>query len=181
MAIRATRPMLLAGTLASLVVACLGLETRTSNHLGWILLLLGLGGCMLGSLLMAAVHRMGSWLAGVPGGWGLRLTVLGMAAVCAASPLEYILLPAGPLRTVVAEETGLVLFGGGQLLSLLGWAGASARLQGLARYPAAAGFGLMALGVCVGFSSLLGLLAFLALVLPGGAILLKAGTIGRNV
>ncbi len=50
MSIRAKKAFLFLGILTGLISACLGLETRHSNHLGWALLFAGTGFTTFGCL-----------------------------------------------------------------------------------------------------------------------------------
>jgi protein-S-isoprenylcysteine O-methyltransferase Ste14 len=176
------RLLLFVGTSTSLVIACLGLETCTSNPLGWVLFFAGVGFCVAGSLALAASTHPRSGQTAAPDR-SLGLFAPGLLVIGLVSPLEYLYLPASLPRTVLMQEAGLVLFGAGLLICL--WARcllewwdtgdtrdrADARLtragaDQIMRYPGYVGLGLMGLGLGVGFASLIGLLVWGLLLLP---------------
>ncbi len=169
---------------ASIVLSCavvsLGLETLARNHLGWMLVVIGIAYCMGGSVYLAAAQVRGS-LPVATSDRSLWLIVPGLAAAFAAPPLEYLYLPSGLPRTDPLQLAGLLVLGAG--LGLRFWARwALDRVDGshlpphrlvragpyrLMRHPDYAGLGLVALGVCMGYSSLIGLAALAMLWLPG--------------
>jgi protein-S-isoprenylcysteine O-methyltransferase Ste14 len=172
----------LVGVVMSCAIVSLGLETICTNGLGWVIVFIGVAYCMGGAAYLAArvgvaqrveVIDRSLWFIGP-----------GFIAVFLASPLEYLYLPALLPRTVVMQVAGLGLVGLGLLLRF--WAGWALRRRDsaqlhiradrapvrdgpycLMRHPGYAGLGLLALGVCVGYSSLIGILAIPALLVPG--------------
>lgn len=109
---------------------------------------------------------------------------LGMCAVFYASPLEYLYLPVLLPRSAWLSSIGTVFVVMGVLLFI--WARRTLRKEysghlsvstghilvqdgpyALIRHPAYAGFLSMALGISLGYSSLVGFTSALALLLPG--------------
>lgn len=163
----------------------LGWVTRTSNLLGWFLLLMGIL-FVIGLPLYVLAHRndpppsreergdRSFWLAQP----GFFITIF-------AAPLEYLFLAGQVLpRGLGMQIAGLLLVIAGSWM--LSWARRSIRgqftghLQVLAqhqlvedgayrlvRHPGYLGYLLLALGITVGYSSLVSLAAWLALLLPG--------------
>jgi hypothetical protein len=183
MSARVKNVFLFITTLTSFILACIGFEIRSEHHLGWLIFFTGVAGCISGSLTLAeSTYRV--VVESQATDRALWLVVPGLLIICLASPLEFLYLPAFLPRTAAVEEAGLVLF----ILALATFLIS----RGLERYHPGryirvnlldrlehAGFlrlvhfmvyialGLAALGVCVGFSSSIGLLAFTLLLLPG--------------
>lgn len=170
------RMVIFIGALVSLIVACLGVETRNSTHIGWVVFVTGLLGCVAG-LLYLGINSFRQ--ASAAGGFDrpMWLILLGLLLIGLAPPLEYLYLEATLPRVDLLQDASLVLFVSG--LPLFLWSSGmvawwysrpslnQADLFRLLRYPGYAGLGLMALGLCIGYSSLIGLLALLLLLLPG--------------
>ncbi|MBU0494201.1 MAG: hypothetical protein KKA73_08850 [Chloroflexi bacterium] len=176
------RFLLFIGTGTSLVVACLGLETCSSTPLGWVLVFTGVGLCMVGTLNLAASMRQTSARHPAPDRW-LWLFVAGLLAVGLVASFEYLYLPASLPRNEFMLDAGLVLFGAGLTICLwarclLVWRGARdesgeadarwsrAGAYHVMRYPGYVGLGLMALGLGIGFASLISVLVWGLLLLP---------------
>ena len=179
MSIRAKKAFLFLGILTGLISACLGLETRHSNHLGWALLFAGTGfitvGCLsLGMLFMqvTALEQHADRTLWLP-----CFTTLVISLI---TPLEYLYLPSVLPRSDHAQDVGLILFAGGlafYLLSLqsknpwlaIGRGPGRNRLPLLSTIlcPVSASFLLFGLGLGVGFSSWAGLLISAILLFPG--------------
>jgi len=175
--------LLFISIVSSLAIAALGLEIRTNNRLGWLLFFLGVSVCIAGSLFLA-ISKYRDSLKVTPSDRSLWIISMGLLAICLVPPLEYLYLPTGLPRTVIMEEIGLILMGAGLLflfrsrfLLELWDFGDDERMPDrrltrkgtyqIARYPGYAGLVLIAIGLCIGFSSLFGLLAVVVLLLPG--------------
>jgi hypothetical protein len=185
MSLQAKKMLLFLGVMGSVVCACLGLETKHSNHLGWALLFASTvfitAGCIhLGTLFINNEGRQSK------GSLFLWLPYIGVLSICLLTPLEYLFLPAVLPRSDYTQDVGLVLFSGGIVMVLLSlkdrdsWRMAfpkrpsnATRLadpfaHGLVRLllcPAAVGPFLLISGLGVGYSSILGLLLLLPMVL----------------
>ncbi len=183
--------LLLGATPLALILACLGLETATSNLLGWLLALTGAGYLAGGAILLWVERRR--WPPRGPeetpareerGDRSFWLALPGFLGVFFGPPLEYLYLPSWLPRGLGMQIAGLALVGLGLLLRL--WARRAIRslytghIQVQAghclvqsgpyryiRHPGYAGFLLAALGLALGYSSLVGLAALFALLLPG--------------
>ena len=174
--------------LGAYLVVCalgyLGIITCRQNLLGWFLILTavvyGLGGPF---LLRINLNRDGviSQERQDRSFWQI---LPGFLVVFYASPLEYLYIPPVLPRGNWIQVIGLVLIAFSMLL--ITWAQRalkgrySARIRVVAgqtlvqdgpyhylRHPAYAGFLIMGLGISIGFSSLIGLLAVPLLLLPG--------------
>ena len=182
--------LILAPALA-LVLALLGLETLNENIFGWLLLVIGIG-YPAGAIAYFWIHKEPFWktkaggdtLVEEIGDKSFWLILPGFLAAFFAPPLEYIYLPAFLPRVGWIEIIGLVLVIIGVALRL--WARSaikgqySGHIQVTAeqqlvqsgpyryiRHPGYTGYIFMAFGVCLGYSSLIGLAAILILMLPG--------------
>jgi len=182
--------MIVAPALA-LFLALLGLETLRSNMLGWLLLVFGVA-YPAGGVIYYFIRREPFWKPGGGEGAVLQekgdrsfwLILPGFLAVFYAPPLEWFYLPASLPRTIWMQMAGLVL-----ILAAVGlriWA--RKHIRGLysghvevqadhrlvqsgpyrfVRHPGYGGFVLMALGIAIGYSSLIGLAAIPIMLLPG--------------
>ncbi len=179
------RWFLLAGaTPLALILVCLGLETVSTNILGGFLILMGTGYITGGAIYLWVKKKPTSAAREETGDRSFWLVLPGFLAVFFAPPLEYLYLPVLLPRGSGAQIAGLALIGLGLLLRI--WTRMALRemysghVQVLAghrlvqsgpyrwvRHPGYAGFILMALGVAIGYSSIVGLAATLALLLPG--------------
>ena len=177
------RVVIFIGALVSLIVACLGVETRTSSHIGWVVFFAGLASCVAGLLYLGITSfRQASAVGRFDR--SIWLIVLGVFVIGLAPPLEYLYLEATLPRIDLLQDASLVLFVTG--LPLFLWSAGMAtwwystghpstavpgtKRAGMYRtliYPGYVGLGLMALALCTGYSSLIGLGAFLLLLLPG--------------
>ncbi len=174
----------------ALVLALLGLETLGGNLLGWFLLLFGVA-YPVGAVAFRIMKGEPYWKSATTGKvlreeksdrsfWAL---LPGFLAVFFAPPLEWYYLPPVLPRTVGMQIAGLALI----LLAIILRIWSRAHIRGLysghvevreeallvhsgpyhlIRHPGYAGFLLMALGVVVGYASLIGLAAVLFLLLP---------------
>ena len=183
--------LVIAAPAFSLCLALLGLETLGANRLGWFLLALGIS-YPAGGVIYYFIHRKPFWNA-VRAGEAVQAevndrsfwTVLpGFIAAMFAPPLEWYYLGAMLPRHLDMEIAGWLAVITG--ITLAGWARItlknyySGRIQvgshqelvksgpnRMIRHPAYLGMFLIALGVAVGYSSLIGLLAVLLLLIPG--------------
>lgn len=175
----------------SILLALLGLETLGENILGWFLLVFGIL-YPAGSVIYYFIRREPFWKAAQSsevtqeekGDRSFWLILPGFLAVFYAPPLEWLYLPAFLPRAFWMQIAGLVLVAAGMIL--LTWA--RVHIRGLytghvavhsdhrlvqsgpyhiVRHPGYSGFLLIALGVCLGYASLIGLIAIPVLLLPG--------------
>ncbi len=184
--------LILAPALA-LVLALLGFDTLEKNILGWVLLITGISYAA-GVIIYYWFLKKPFWLPQKGGSVSLEergdrsfwLILPGMLAIFFLPPLEYLYLPALLPRTIWMQIIGMALLVMGLALRI--WARTAiqgqysghvqiAQKQELIRggpyrcirHPAYAGYFLMALGICLGYSSVLGLAAIPILMLPGFA------------
>jgi protein-S-isoprenylcysteine O-methyltransferase Ste14 len=175
----------------SICLALLGLETLRANLLGWFLLLLGIG-FPAGGIIYYWIRREPFWRSAQVGETVLEergdrsfwAILPGFLVVFFASPLEWMYLPGLMTRLPWMQAAGLGLILSAVVLRI--WA--RAHIRGLysghvevqadhrlvqsgpyrfVRHPGYTGFLLMTLGVALGYSSLIGLLAIPALLIPG--------------
>jgi protein-S-isoprenylcysteine O-methyltransferase Ste14 len=186
----ATIFLLIVAPALAMFLALLGLETLRSNLLGWFLFLTGIV-YTAGIVIDAYVRKEKFWGSGRDGSYQLEersdrsfwLIALGIMAVFFLSPLEYLYFATFQPRTgwMEAIGVGLVVLGS----SLFVWA---RRTLGrhysghvsvkkeqelvqsgpyrIIRHPAYAGYVFMALGLALGYSSLLGFVSILSILLP---------------
>jgi len=174
----------------ALILSCLGLETSRTNLMGWFLLVMGVA-YMAGGIIYFWIRK-----GDIPihheeaGDRSFWLILPGFITVFFGPPIEYIFFPELLPRNDWMEWAGLGLVGLGVLLRL--WTRST--IKGLytghveiqeghvlvqngpyryIRHPGYAGLFVMSLGVSVAYSSLVGLLAILVLVLPGIAYRIK--------
>ena len=174
----------------AIFLAFLGIKTLHTNTLGWFLLLTGILYAV-GIAIDGYVRKEEFWKSGRAGSYQLEersdrsfwLITLGLLAVFYLSPLEYLYFATFHPRTAWIESigVGLVLFGS----TLFVWA---RRTLGrhysghvsvkkeqelvqsgpylIVRHPAYSGYLFMALGLALGYSSLLGFVSTLLILLP---------------
>lgn len=181
----------------SIFLALLGLETLRDNFLGWFLLVLGIA-YPAGSIIYYFVRREPFWNSAQAGGRAREetgdrsfwLILPGFLVVFFAAPLEWMYLPVVLPRLIWMQIAGLMLI----LAAVVLRAWTRAHLRGqysghvevqtdhrlvqsgpyrFVRHPGYTGFLLMALGVAIGYSSLIGLAAIPVLLLPGLAYRMK--------
>ena len=177
--------------LLAMLLALLGVETIPANPLGWFLLLVGVIYAA-GVIITYSFRKERFWEAAGEGGTmreergdrSFWFITLGMCAVFFASPLEFLYLPAVLIRSAWMASIGLVLVALGAVLFI--WARRVLREEysghlsvstghtlvqhgpyAFLRHPAYAGFLSMALGISLGYSSLVGFFSLLVLLLPG--------------
>ena len=188
--------MIVAPALA-ICLALLGLETLRDNTLGWFLLLFGVA-YPAGGVIHYFIRREPFWrLASVEaivreekGDRSFWAILPGFLVVFFAPPIEWMILPAILPHRLWNQFVGLFLILAALALQI--WA--RTHLRGLysghveigsthklvqsgpyrfVRHPSYTGFLLMALGMAVGYSSLVGLGAILVLLMPGLAYRIK--------
>jgi protein-S-isoprenylcysteine O-methyltransferase Ste14 len=185
----------------AIVLAWLGWLTAESNLLGWFLLMVGFM-YFFGVIFIFWIRRVQFWQAQGTGAAvgeeasdrSFWLIVAGMVAVFYVPPLEYLLLPAFLPHTDLMEVIGLLIIFSGSFLFIsarraLGkhYSGHVSVYEGqqlvqhgpyrFVRHPAYAGYILIALGLAVGYSSLVGLVAIPLVLLP--AVLYRLGVEDR--
>jgi len=182
--------LLIVGNALAILLALLALETTPTNFLGWFLLAIsiayGAGGVIYlwrsrdeeGATRTETGNRSFWWI------------IPGFVAIFFAPPLEFLFLPALLPRNLVMELAGLVIIllgltfriwtrltiGGmysGYLRVKVGHVLVTDGPYRLVRHPGYTGFVIMALGLCIGYSSLIGLAAVPVLLLPGLAYRMK--------
>ena len=174
----------------ALVLSCLGLETSKTNLMGWVLLVIGVGYIAGGIIYYWVKKGQVVVVRKETGDRSFWLILPGFLMVFFGSPLEYLYILEVLPRSTWMQWLGIVLIAAGVALRILTrWA-----IKGLysgvvqvrqdhrlvqegpyrfIRHPGYAGFFLMALGISVAYSSLIGLLAILILFLPGLAYRMK--------
>lgn len=183
--------LLVISQILAILLALLGFKTLAANPLGWILLLVG-AGYVIGLGTAYLIRKQRFWEADTggevvkeeKGDKSFWFISLGMIAGFFLAPLEYIYLPA-----ILPRSTGFMLAGLG--LAILGmglfiWARRTLKKNysghlmvnsrqeliragpyRIIRHPAYAAYLLMALGIGLGYSSLIGLASILVLLVPG--------------
>jgi protein-S-isoprenylcysteine O-methyltransferase Ste14 len=188
--------MILAPALA-ICLALLGLETLRGNILGWFLMVLGIA-YPAGGVIYYFIRREPFWNS-ASGGKAVGeetsdrsfwLILPGFLVVFFASPFEWMYLPVFLPRAPGMQITGLglILAAGamhvwarmhlrgqysGHVEVLAGHRLVQSGPYRFVRHPGYAGFLLMTLGVAIGYSSLIGLVAVPVLLLPGLAYRMK--------
>ena len=189
--------LLVVAPVLAICFALLGLETLGSNFLGWFLLVFGIA-YPAGGVIYYFIRREPFWK---PAGrtetakeersdrsfW----TILpGFLVVFFAPPLEWIYLQAVLPRNLWMQIAGLLLILAAMALRvwvrshLRGLYSGHVEVQvghsliqsgpyGFVRHPGYSGFLLLALGLACGYSSWIGLVALIALLLPGLAYRMK--------
>ncbi len=174
--------LIVLGITSGTAAVVLGLTASTTNLMGWVMVFASLEYCF-GACLYLAFERKPA-LRAEPGDRSLWMLVPGGVGVIFLPVLEYLFFPLVPDPAVGWQAAGLALFGLG--LALRVWVRLalgrfySGRLQvksghrvvtggpyRFVRHPGYAGLLLEASGMVVGFSSLLGGLAWLFLLVPG--------------
>jgi len=181
--------LLVVAPMLAISLALLGIKTLPSNPLGWFLVLVGVV-YTLGVIIVYVIQKERFWdspLDGEPsyeerGDRSLWFISLWMIVVFFLSPVEYIWLPSSLPRKVWMGFSGLglatlgvVLFVWARRVLGMNYSGHLSVKSGqtlvqsgpyrLIRHPAYAGYLLMALGISLGYSSLVGLVSVLALLL----------------
>lgn len=182
--------LLVAGNALAVFLALLALETTATNFLGWFLfatcIAYGAGGVVYFWRTREGERDKRSEKGNRSFWWMLP----GFLAVFFAPPIEFLFLRATLPRGIGMELAGLIIIllgltmrvwtrmtlGGmypGYLRVTAGQVLVTEGPYHLVRHPGYTGFVFMALGLCLGYSSLIGLTAIPALVLPGLAFRIK--------
>ncbi len=149
MNLKARKIFLIAGVFISVISACLGLETHHNNHLGWALLFTATIFCASGAITLARNdHLQDIGLILFAGGLSFYLLMIGTQA-------EKPVLKPNP--NIPSKSTGL-----------------SQRIINWACRPGFASLALVALGLSIGYSSMIGLLMAVFVVLPGLVIWMRS-------
>ena len=173
------------GGLLALILGTLGVETAMKNFIGWFLVLVGVGYLCGGAIyLISRRSNQVSILREVIGDRTFWWIIPGFLIIFFAPPLEYLYLPEILPRNEFMRDVGLDLIGLSVLLHLwtrltlkemytghiLVRAGNRLVTTGPYRYirhPGYTGFILMAIGLGVGYSSLIGLIGLILVLVPG--------------
>lgn len=176
--------LIVVGTALALVLGCLAFETTMTNYLGWFLLAVGIAYCAGGAFYIWQNMSQDVTGRAEDGDRSFWFLLPGILGVFFTPPLEYLFLPARLPRTITMELIGLLVILLG--ISLLIWArhalGGSFSLYlrvkphpcliekgpyRFIRHPGYAGLVLIAIGLSIGYSSLIGIAAIPILLLPG--------------
>lgn len=174
----------------AILLSLLGLATIQSNLLGWFLLISGLI-YFFGTVIVYWIRRIRFWRPRASGEMvgeerndrSFWFIAVSMISVFYLSPVEYLLFKAVLPRVVCMQVVGLLLIFWGSVLFIwarrtLGdfYSGHVAVVEGqpleergpyhFIRHPAYAGYVLISFGIVLGYSSLLGITAFLFILLP---------------
>ena len=174
----------------AILLALLGIETLPANPLGWYLLLIGIG-YTAGLVIAYAVRKERFWEAASPGtttqeehgDCSLWFVIVGVMVAFYLPPVEYLyiapILPRNDWLTfggAVLVAVGIALFVWARRALGQNYSGHVSIKAGQAlvqngpyhfiRHPAYAGYLCMALGIGLGYSSLVGLASTLVLLLP---------------
>jgi hypothetical protein len=182
MASKSKRAFLIFGILAGVMTACLGLETRHNNHLGWALLFSGTSFTVVGSIYLGAL-TMQTERVKQPGNHFLWLPSFAVFIISLVTPLEYLFLPELLPRSDQLQDIGLILFAGGLAFYLVSLCAnntgpISSEQTGVnpshrdkmilqtILCPLSASVLLTGFGMGIGYSSLIGLLVIVLVVVP---------------
>jgi len=183
MTTRFKKHFLFFGILTAVICACLGLETKHSNHLGWALLFIGTAFTMIACIYLGSLFNSSEekWQSQDHSLW---LPCIGTLMIGLVTPLEYLYLPETLPRNDYFQDVGLILIAGGLAFYLLSLRSRQpwktqfnqSRFIGtqsvliicrLVLSPASASLLLFVIGLGIGYSSLIGLSVMFLLVLPG--------------
>jgi protein-S-isoprenylcysteine O-methyltransferase Ste14 len=182
--------LLVVGNALALFLALLALETMPANRMGWLLFALGIAYGAGGAIHLWRDQKMDETThseAAIRSFWWL---LPGFLAILFIPPLEFLYMQAILPRGTGMEMAGLIIILLGLLLRT--WARLAVRRKypgiryerggevlittgpyRFVRYPGYTGFLLMTLGLVIGYSSLIGLVAIPLLLLPGLAYRMK--------
>jgi protein-S-isoprenylcysteine O-methyltransferase Ste14 len=176
--------LLIVGNALAILLALLALETTLTNFLGWFLLAISIAYGAGGVIYLWRSRDEEGARRTESGNRSFWLIIPGFVAIFFAPPLEFLFLSAFLPRNLGMELAGLViiLFGlairiwtrmtidgmySGYLRVKVGHMLVTDGPYRLVRHPGYTGFVIMTLGLCIGYSSLIGLIAILMLLLPG--------------
>ncbi|HEX7620674.1 MAG TPA: isoprenylcysteine carboxylmethyltransferase family protein [Anaerolineales bacterium] len=182
--------LLIIGNALALLLALLALETTPKNFLGWFLFAISIAYGAGGVIYLWRNRDEESAKRSETGNRSFWWILPGFVVIFFAPPLEFLFLPALLPRGIAVELAGLVIIlvglairiwtrmtiGGmysGYLRVKIGHVLVTDGPYRLIRHPGYTGFVIMALGLCIGYSSLIGLAAVPVLLLPGLAYRIK--------
>ena len=176
--------LLIIGNALALLLALLALETTPTNFLGWFLFAISIAYGVGGVIYMWRNRDEEGAKSADTGNRSFWWILPGFIAIFFIPPLEFLF-----LRPILPHSLGMEL--AGLILILLGlvlrvwtrltiggmFSGYLRKKEGhvlvtdgpyrLVRHPGYTGFVIMALGLCLGYASLIGLIAIPVLLLPG--------------
>lgn len=182
--------LLIIGNALALLLALLALETTPKNFLGWFLFAISIAYGAGGVIYLWRNRDEEGARRSETGNRSFWWILPGFVVIFFAPPLEFLFLPALLPRGIAVELAGLVIIlvglairiwtrmtiGGmysGYLRVKIGHVLVTDGPYRLIRHPGYTGFVIMALGLCIGYSSLIGLAAVPVLLLPGLAYRIK--------
>lgn len=174
---------LVIGNALALTLALLALESTATNFLGWFLMGVGIFYGAGGVIYLWWDRKQTDSIRTETGNRSFWWIVPGFAAAFFAPVLEYQFLPAFIPRILEMELAGLIVILAGFVVRFWSRAALKSQYSGylrikaghilvtdgpyrFVRHPGYTGLLLIALGISIGYSSLIGLLAILILLLP---------------
>jgi protein-S-isoprenylcysteine O-methyltransferase Ste14 len=175
--------LLVFGNALALLLALLALETTPTNFLGWFLLAISIAYGAGGVIYLWRTHDAEDTTRAESGSRSFWWIMPGFVAIFFAPPLEFLFLPILP-HTLWLEITGLIFILLGLLVRVWTRLTIGRMYSGylrvkighilitdgpyrVVRHPGYAGFVLMALGLAIGYCSVIGLVSIPLLLLPG--------------
>ena len=182
--------LLVIGNALALLLALLALETTPTNFLGWFLFAIGIAYGAGGVIYLWRNQNIEDSVRAETGNRSFWWILPGFLAIFFAPPLEFLYLPTWLPRGTNMELAGLVIILLGLLLRVWTRLTIGTMYSGylrvkvghvlvtdgpyrFVRHPGYSGFVLMALGLCIGYSSLIGLIAIPILLIPGLSFRMK--------
>jgi protein-S-isoprenylcysteine O-methyltransferase Ste14 len=176
--------LLIIGNALALLLALLALETTSKNFLGWFLFAISLAYGAGGVIYLWRSRDEGGNKRTEPNNRSFWWILPGFIAIFFAPPLEFLFLPALLPRGITMELAGLVIILMGLVIRIWTRMTIGGMYSGYlrvkivhvlvtdgpycwVRHPGYTGFIVMAVGLCIGYSSLIGLAAIPLLLLPG--------------
>ena len=182
--------LLVIGNALALLLALLALETTPTNFLGWFLFAIGIAYGAGGVIYLWRNQNIEDSVRAETGNRSFWWILPGFLAIFFAPPLEFLYLPIWLPRGTNMELAGLVIILLGLLLRVWTRLTIGTMYSGylrvkvghvlvtdgpyrFVRHPGYSGLLLMALGLCIGYSSLIGLIAIPILLIPGLSFRMK--------
>lgn len=182
--------LLVIGNALALLLALLALETTPTNFLGWFLFAIGIAYGAGGVIYLWRNQNIEDSVRAETGNRSFWWILPGFLAIFFAPPLEFLYLPTWLPRGTNMELAGLVIILLGLLLRVWTRLTIGTMYSGylrvkvghvlvtdgpyrFVRHPGYSGLLLMALGLCIGYSSLIGLIAIPILLIPGLSFRMK--------
>jgi protein-S-isoprenylcysteine O-methyltransferase Ste14 len=183
--------LLVIGNALALLLALLALETTPTNFLGWFLFALGIAYGAGGVIYLWRNRSSADSVRSEPHNRSFWWILPGFLVIFFAPPLEFLHLPVSLPRGIGMELAGLIIILLGLVLRAWTRLTIGAMYSGylrvkvghmlvtdgpyrFIRYPGYAGFVIIASGLAVGYSSLIGLMAIPMLLIPGLAFRMRA-------